>query len=129
MPLPATETCWPARLSITSLRWFAATWAREEDRERRGDRLQIGTTTSVPRSGGSSWQSLERGTGSIEAEFLNGEIVLLGALFGVETPVNAALQTLAVQAAAEGRPAGTWDPGELAAAAGVAGETGVAGDG
>jgi 2-dehydropantoate 2-reductase len=91
----------------------------EEDRERRGDLLQIGTTTSVPRSGGSSWQSLERGTGSIEAEFLNGEIVLLGALHGVATPVNAALQTLALRAAAAGRGAGTWDPEELAAAAGL----------
>jgi 2-dehydropantoate 2-reductase len=91
----------------------------EEDRDRRGDLLQIGTTTSVPRSGSSSWQSLERGTGSIEAEFLNGEIVLLGALFGVATPVNAALQALAVQAAAAGRRAGTWNPDALAAAAGL----------
>ena len=33
-----------------------------------------------------------RGTGSIEAEFLNGEVVLLGALHGVATPVNALLQ-------------------------------------
>jgi 2-dehydropantoate 2-reductase len=99
----------------------------EEDRERRGDLLQIGTTTSVPRSGGSSWQSLERGTGSIEAEFLNGEIVLLGALHGVATPVNAMLQTLAVRAAAEGRRAGTWDPDALAAAAGLADAAGAAG--
>ena len=52
--------------------------------------------------GGSSWQSLARGAGSIEAEFLNGEIVLLGGLHGVPTPVNALLQRLAVRAAAEG---------------------------
>ena len=55
-------------------------------------------------AGGSSWQSLARGAGSIEAEFLNGEIVLLGGLHGVPTPVNALLQRLAVRAAAEGRP-------------------------
>lgn len=28
--------------------------------------------------GGSSWQSLARGTGTVEADYLNGEISLLG---------------------------------------------------
>src|SRR5689334_5987853 len=37
----------------------------------------------------SSWQSLQRGTGRIEVDYLNGEIVLLGRLHGVPTPVNA----------------------------------------
>jgi 2-dehydropantoate 2-reductase len=45
--------------------------------------------------GSSSWQSLARGTGSIEADYLNGEITLLGRLHGVPTPVNAMLQDLA----------------------------------
>ena len=63
-------------------------------------------TPSGEWQGGSSWQSLARGTGSIEAEFLNGEIVLLGALHGVPTPVNALLQRLAIRAAAEGAGAG-----------------------
>lgn len=44
--------------------------------------------------GGSSWQSLARGTGSIETDFLNGEIALLGRLHGVPTPVNDMLQAL-----------------------------------
>jgi 2-dehydropantoate 2-reductase len=44
--------------------------------------------------GGSSWQSLARGTGSIETDFLNGEIALLGRLHGVSTPVNEMLQSL-----------------------------------
>ncbi|MDQ0373417.1 ketopantoate reductase family protein [Cellulomonas humilata] len=51
-------------------------------------------------TGGSSWQSLVRGTGSIEADHLNGEIVLLGRLHAVPTPVNAVLQRRARQAAA-----------------------------
>jgi 2-dehydropantoate 2-reductase len=50
--------------------------------------------------GGSSWQSLVRGTGSIETDYLNGEIVLLGRLHGVPTPVNELLQRLSRQAAA-----------------------------
>jgi 2-dehydropantoate 2-reductase len=43
------------------------------------------------RCGGSTWQSLQRGTGSVEADFLNGEIVALGRRYGVPTPVNAQL--------------------------------------
>lgn len=41
----------------------------------------------------STWQSFARGTTS-EADHLNGEIVLLGRLHGVDTPVNEQLQRL-----------------------------------
>ncbi len=92
----------------------------EEDRERRGDLLQMAPTQSGEWRGGSSWQSLERGTGSIEVEFLNGEIVLLGGLHGVPTPVNALLQRLATRAAVEGAGAGAWSIEELSDLAGVA---------
>jgi 2-dehydropantoate 2-reductase len=91
----------------------------EEDRARRGDYLQLAATPSGEWQGGSSWQSLARGAGSIEAEFLNGEIVLLGALHGVPTPVNALLQRMAIAAAAEGAGAGTWAIEELTELAGV----------
>lgn len=66
-----------------------------EDRERRGNLLQLQDVAGQSRGGGSSWQSLQRGTGSIESDYLNGEIVLLGRLHGVPTPVNALLQQLA----------------------------------
>ena len=91
----------------------------EEDRARRADNLQLSPTESGEWRGGSSWQSLARGAGSIEAEFLNGEIVLLGRLHGVATPVNALLQRLAVRAAAEGAPPGSWRVEDLSALAGV----------
>jgi len=91
----------------------------EEDRERRADRLGMAPTASGPWQGGSSWQSLARSAGSIEAEFLNGEIVLLGALHGVGTPVNALLQRLAVRAALEGSGPGRWELAELNRLAGV----------
>ncbi|MGP0032192.1 MAG: ketopantoate reductase family protein [Acidimicrobiales bacterium] len=94
---------------------------REEDRDRRDDHLRMRATSSGEWTGGSSWQSLARSTGSIEAEYLNGEIVLLGALHGVATPVNSLLQRLALQAALEGRPPGTWTPEELGRMAGVPG--------
>jgi 2-dehydropantoate 2-reductase len=91
----------------------------EEDRARRGDYLQLAPTPSGEWQGGSSWQSLARGAGSIEAEFLNGEIVLLGGLHGIPTPVNALLQRLAVRAAAEERAPGTWRIEDLSELAGV----------
>jgi 2-dehydropantoate 2-reductase len=88
----------------------------EEDRLRRGDRLQIADVAGHARSGGSSWQSLERGAGSIESDYLNGEIVLLGRLHGVATPANAVVRDLAVAAATERRPAGMIAPEEIMAA-------------
>ena len=91
----------------------------EEDRQRRGDYLQMSPTSSGEWQGGSSWQSLARGAGSIEADFLNGEIVLEGALHGVPTPVNALLQRLAARAAAEGAAPGSWSVAELTKLAGL----------
>jgi 2-dehydropantoate 2-reductase len=91
----------------------------EEDRERRGDLLAYGPTPSGTRAGGSSWQSLQRGSGSIEAEFLNGEIVLLGALHGVATPINSRLMVLALQAAGDRIPPGSWNIDALTTAVGV----------
>jgi 2-dehydropantoate 2-reductase len=67
----------------------------EEDRARRGDRL----TPRLARGGGSTWQSLRRGTGSLETDFLNGEVALLARLHGVECPANEMLQSVANDAA------------------------------
>jgi 2-dehydropantoate 2-reductase len=67
----------------------------EEDRDRRADLLQLGKISGQSRPGGSSWQSLRRGTGDIETDYLNGEIVLLGRINGVVTPANELLQRLA----------------------------------
>jgi hypothetical protein len=55
------------------------------------------------------------GAGSIEADFLNGEIVLLGREHGVPAPVNKLLQRLANQAAREHRAPGGTAPGEVMA--------------
>lgn len=60
------------------------------------------TITAIPgrtRVGSSTLQSIVRGTGSLETDFLNGEIVLLGRLHGVATPVNAAFCRLSVELA------------------------------
>jgi 2-dehydropantoate 2-reductase len=49
----------------------------------------------IDRVGSSTAQSLARHTGSIETDYLNGEIVLLGRLHDVPTPVNAYFSGLA----------------------------------
>ena len=86
---------------------------REEDAARRGEGFQWNSDAARSRPGASSWQSLARNTGSIEADYLNGEIVLLGRLHGVATPVNLVLQQIAGAAAREGRRPGTLPVEEL----------------
>jgi len=79
--------------------------SQAEEKARRGDLMKSGPVTGQERVAGSSWQSLERGTGNIEADYLNGEIVLLGRLHDIPTPANLVLQRLANElAASRGEP-------------------------
>lgn len=93
----------------------------EEDARRRGDILQIREIPGRPRGGGSSWQSLRRGTGTIETDYLNGEISLLGRLHQVPTPVNDTLRRLAWAAAVRRDPPGRLSADEFRALVGAAG--------
>jgi 2-dehydropantoate 2-reductase len=88
--------------------------SEEEQAALRGDRMRL-LPVAGAEHGGSSWQSLVRGTGSIESDYLNGEIALLGRRFAVPTPVNETVQRLAGRFAREGRPAGSLPAEELAA--------------
>ena len=86
----------------------------EEDQARRGDRLHPGDDVSgYPRGGSSSWQSLARGQRTIETDYLNGEIVLLGRLHGVPTPVNSLLQDTANRMAHDRVAPGTMSADEV----------------
>ena len=67
--------------------WHDVGW----DDPRREVHMSMGTIPGVARTGSSSLQSLLRGAGSIETDYLNGEIALLGRLHGVPVPVNAVL--------------------------------------
>ncbi|WP_043734053.1 ketopantoate reductase family protein [Streptomyces zinciresistens] len=87
----------------------------EEQRAVRGDKVTLVPLDGVPRGGGSSWQSLVRGTGTIEADYLNGEIVLLGRLHGVPAPLNELLRRLADSYARERRAAGSLPLDDLLA--------------
>lgn len=60
-----------------------------DDKARRGSILQ--RRTDLPAQGGSTWQSLQRGTGDSEIDYLAGEIVLQGRLHGTPTPASEAI--------------------------------------
>ncbi|GAA2725522.1 ketopantoate reductase family protein [Cellulomonas aerilata] len=87
----------------------------QEEAARRGDAVQVRPAPGTDRGGSSTWQSLARGTGSIEVDYLNGEIGLLGRLHGVATPVNDAVRLAAHRLLAEGRAPRSFDVAELTA--------------
>ena len=69
----------------------------EQDLARRGDILRL-RESGRPPMGGSTWQSITRGTSS-EIDYLAGEIVLLGRLYGVPTPANELVQQMTTELA------------------------------
>jgi 2-dehydropantoate 2-reductase len=89
--------------------------SREEEAAERAGRLQVVPVAGHRRGGGSTWQSLARGTGSVEVDYLNGEIVLLGREHGVPTPVNLAVQRAVRRAARAGIGAGEFQAEEFRA--------------
>jgi 2-dehydropantoate 2-reductase len=74
----------------------------EESARRRAELSPMLPVDGDVRLGSSTWQSLARRAGGIESDWLNGEIVLLGRLHGVATPVNEALQAIANQMCRDG---------------------------
>jgi 2-dehydropantoate 2-reductase len=79
---------------------------------RRGD-MTLAPVKGEPHPGGSSWQSLARGTGTIETDYLNGEIVLLGRTAGVPTPVNECFVRVAHELVRTGARPGSVDPARI----------------
>jgi 2-dehydropantoate 2-reductase len=107
------------RLKHEALACFSAAGidcaSRDEVRTRQAGVYRLGEVPGQPRGGGSSWQSLVRGTGNLETDYLNGEVVLLGRLHGVATPANALCQSLARRLLRERLPAGSFDAAEMLA--------------
>lgn len=85
----------------------------EEDRARRGSILR--RRPDLERRGGSTWQSLVRGTGDSEIDYLAGEVVLQGRLLGLPTPVNEAVVAATRHLAATGGAPRSLDAAELLA--------------
>ena len=81
--------------------------SREEDKARRGDLIRVATDRRPgPRRRVHLAEPGPR-PGTVEADYLNGEIVLLGRQHGVPTPVNELLQRTANPLAAEQAPPGS----------------------
>jgi 2-dehydropantoate 2-reductase len=87
----------------------------EEAEQRRSNIMRLRPVGGQRRGGGSTWQSLARGTRRIEADYLNGEVVLLGRLHGIDTPVNEVLQRVANRLARQERPPESMSLEELIA--------------
>ena len=83
----------------------------------RGDRVQmIAESTASAAAAARRGRAWPGGSGSIEADYLNGEISLLGRLHGVPTPANDVLQRLANEFARDRRPPGSLPLPDLIAA-------------
>ena len=85
----------------------AAGIAFEPPEDPRNDVMHLEPIDGTGFEGNSTWQSLARGSEGIEVDALNGEIALLGRLYGVPTPVNATLQHIAHRMTRERIPAGS----------------------
>jgi len=86
---------------------------------RRKELIRVTGIDGSARTGGSTTQSLARGTGSIETDYLNGEIVMLGRLHGIATPLNDRLARLSARLLAAGSPPGDMTLVEISAEMGV----------
>lgn len=109
-----------AILVQASVDWFPHDLLREEwpglERPVRG-RVDIQAYSST-------WQSLMRGVGTAESEYLNGEIVRLAEQVGMEAPINSALMRIVMDMAEQRVPPGRYTPAELCALLGLAGDVG-----
>lgn len=76
-----------AAFTAAGLGWRAI----DRNEPRRKGVMGMGTVPGAARTGSSSTQSLKRGTGSIETDYLNGEVVLMGRLNNIPVPLNTAL--------------------------------------
>jgi len=85
----------------------------------RRDQMKIVKIDGYERIGSSSAQSLARGAQTIEADYLAGEIVLLGRLHGVPTPVNARFQQINREMVANGEAPGSREAAPLMAELGI----------
>jgi 2-dehydropantoate 2-reductase len=81
----------------------------DDEVDPRRDQMRMHRAAGRRREGGSTWQSVHRGLGTVETDYLSGEIVLTARRLGLDAPVNRVLQELSARVAA-----GEVAPGSLA---------------
>jgi 2-dehydropantoate 2-reductase len=104
------ETLRAANIDVTS---------DEEFRKRTDGVVTVKPVPGLERHTTSSWQSVIRGSTTVESDYLNGEIAMLGREFSVATPVNVALQRLANEVARGAIAPGSMNDTDVLVAAGV----------
>lgn len=67
----------------------------------------------------STWQSLARNQGTVETEFLNGEVVRLAKQIGGQAPINETLLRISQEMAANREPPGKYTPVQLCKLLGI----------
>jgi 2-dehydropantoate 2-reductase len=113
---PQTANVWAERARAEGVACYRAAGIEfaedDEVRERRG---AMGTPQEIEGQShaSSSWQSLKRGSATVETDYLNGEIVLLGRLHGIPTPVNQVLGETSARMVRAGARPGSADPREV----------------
>jgi len=96
-------------LDKAGVRWVSAEdLAREWPEIARPPNASLDTTARS-----STWQSLTRNQGSVETEFLNGEIVRLAGKLGSRAPLNEGLLRICQQMATNGELPGKYTPAQL----------------
>jgi 2-dehydropantoate 2-reductase len=87
----------------------------EEEAAARAKSFTVKPVPGLPEFlGGSTWQSLSRGTGNVETDYLNGELVRIARQHGLAAPINARLAALARRAARTRQQPGELSVGRLA---------------
>lgn len=108
---------WPERVRAEAEAAFRAAGLKWDDVgmdiPRRKELMQMGEVPGEARFGGSTSQSLARGTGRVETDYLNGEIAWLARLHGTEAPCNAFLTDLMAEVAARGVAPGSLSLADL----------------
>ena len=107
------ETDLAKRAAAEALQVFTAAGIEVASRDEEAARREGFRTAQIggrQRAGSSSWQSLAKASGSIEADYLNGEVVLLGRQHNIDTPVNEALRRLANRMARDREEPGSVSP-------------------
>jgi 2-dehydropantoate 2-reductase len=70
----------------------------------------------------STWQSLARRQGSVEVDFLNGEIVRVAERIGITAPLNKKMVEISREMAVNREPPGKYTPAQLSEILGLAGQ-------
>jgi 2-dehydropantoate 2-reductase len=103
-------------LAKADIKWISQEQVTREWPETNNVRSQIKTEEQS-----STWQSLARRQGSVETEFLNGEIVRVAKKLGLRAPINERLVEISREMAANHEPPGKYTPAQLSEMLGLTG--------